>query len=396
MGFSCLALFVFVRKSVRQRFHPDQRMLQLMESFRQMTNICIRIGLENDVSSLKRLSLLSYRELHEFPLPSAYKLCAISKATGILSHYRKLSRKRHVNKPYCSRINLTTCYRLAVRHGKLHMPGNLEVPLNTYVRRFLSQQGIEVRSVNLTPETLSVSVRKHVQPTASVEMIGIDRNLDNITVAGTDNLVQRYDLTRVTAIKSRCRATKRRFHRNDVKTRKRIFVKYGRLERDRVGWLLHNVSANIVLQAKLKRQTIVMEDLRGIRRLYRRGNGQGSEYRSRMNSWSYGELQRQIHYKAEWNGVPVFYVRAFGTSAKCSKCGHHALPEEDRQLHCPNCNLTIDRDVNGARNIVARGLRFKPVGSADEAMVQEPSRCEVLLRVDADQSASKLNNEPTS
>ena len=160
-------------------------------------------------------------------------------------------------------------------------------------------------------------------------------------------------------------------------------------------WLLHNVSANIVLQASVKRQAIVMEDLRGIRKLYRKGNGQGASYRGRMNSWSFAELQRQIQYKADWIGIPVIYVRAYGTSAKCSKCGHHALPEENRKLHCPNCNLTIDRDENAARNILARGLRFKPVGSASEAMVQEPQR-RVILKVDADQSTSKLRHEPTS
>jgi len=73
------------------------------------------------------------------------------------------------------------------------------------------------------------------------------------------------------------------------------------------------------------------------------------------------------------------------------------LPEENRLLHCPNCDFTLDRDVNAARNIVARGLRFKPVGSASEAMVQEPTRPMVLLKVDADQSTQRLTqNEPTS
>jgi putative transposase len=190
------------------------------------------------------------------------------------------------------------------------------------------------------------------------------------------------------SVKSQCRRTKRRFLRNDAKVRKHSFNKYGRLERDRVDWLLHNVSANIVLQAKLKSQAIVMENLRGIRKLYRRGNGQGSGYRGSMNSWSFGKLQRQIQYEAEWVGIPVIYVRPGGTSAKCSMCGHRVLPEEDRQLHCPGCSLTIDRDVNAARNILARGLRFKPVGSAREAMVQEPPR-RVILKVDADQSTPR-------
>ena len=141
------------------------------------------------------------------------------------------------------------------------MPGNIEIPLNRYVRGFLSQPGVELRSVNLTPESLSISVRRTVEPTTCYGMLGIDRNLNNVTVANTESQVECYDLSQAMAVKSRCRWTKRRFTRNDVKTRKEISGKYGRLERDHVGWLLHNVSANIILQAKLKNQAIAMEDL---------------------------------------------------------------------------------------------------------------------------------------
>ncbi len=343
---------------MNQRFKPDQRTLQLMDLFRQMTNECVRVGLAEGKTSLKSLSLACYPKLKKHQIPAAYKLSAISNAAGILKNYRKLSKKHHVKAPYCRRSKLATCYGLKVSAGNLRMPGDLQLPLNVYVQRFLSQLGVEVRSVNLTPESFSISVRKQVEPVECRGMLGIDRNLDNITIADTENRIERHDLSKATAVKSRCRQTKRRFRRNDVKVRRKIYSKYGQLERGRVDWLLHNVSSNIVLQAKLRRQAIVMEDLRGIRRLYRKGNGQGATYRWRMNSWSYAELQRQIQYKAAWNGIPVTYVMSHGTSAKCSMCGHHVLPEENRQLHCPNCGLTIDRDVNAARNILARGLRL--------------------------------------
>ena len=161
------------------------------------------------------------------------------------------------------------------------MPGNLEISLNTHVQQWLSQPGIEVRSVNLAAESISISVRKSVERIECTGMLGIDRNLDNITVADTENQVRRHDLSKATVIKSQCREIKWGFCRNDVRTGKRIFRKYGRLERDRVNWLLHNVSANIVLQAKLRKQAIVMEDLRGVGKLYRKGNGQSSEHRSK-------------------------------------------------------------------------------------------------------------------
>ncbi len=379
------------RKSVKQRFNPDDQIRCLMETFRQITNDCIRIGLAENKTSLRALSLICYPKLKAYKVPSAYKLCAISKAAGILRNYRKLSKKHQVREPYCVRPMLITCYGLRRVTDKLRLPGGAEFSLNIHTQRFLSQPNIEIRSVTLTPDSLNISVRKQVERIECAGMLGIDRNLENVTVANTVNQVAKYDLSKAAATKARCRENKRRFRRNDVRVRRQVFGKYGRLERDRVNWLLHNASANIVLNARLRKQAIVMEDLKGIRRLYRKGNGQGCEYRSRMNSWPYRELQRQIQYKAEWNGLPVIHVKPYGTSARCSMCGHkRMLPEENRKLCCPKCGFTVDRDVNASRNILARALRFRAVGSASEAMVREPARQQaVILKVDADQLTTR-------
>jgi len=40
---------------------------------------------------------------------------------------------------------------------------------------------------------------------------------------------------------------------------------------------------------------------------------------------------------------------------------------------CPKCGFRVDRDVNAALNLAAKGMRFVPVASPIEAMVQEPS-----------------------
>lgn len=135
-----------------------------MESFRRMTNDCIQIGLTEGRTSLKSLSLACYPKLKRYEVPSAYKLCAISKSSGILKHHRKLSRRHHVKQPYCTRLSLTSCYGVKITAGKLQMPGNVEILLNSYVQRFLSQPGVEVRSVTLTAESARISVRKQVEP----------------------------------------------------------------------------------------------------------------------------------------------------------------------------------------------------------------------------------------
>ncbi len=110
---------------------------------------------------------------------------------------------------------------------------------------------------------------------------------------------------------------------------------------------------------------LVPEEIRGIRKLYRKGNGQGTNYRARLNSWSFFELQRQVEYKARWEGIPVAYVTARRTSVNCSICGSRTTtyPNGRRTLHCSKCGISIDRDVNAARNILAkgkRGVRFTP------------------------------------
>jgi putative transposase len=139
-----------------------------------------------------------------------------------------------------------------------------------------------------------------------------------------------------------------------------------------------------VKRAKEFKMAITMENLRGIRKLYRKGNGQGKDYRFKMNSWSYRELQRQIDYKARWEGIPVYYVNPRGTSVRCSRCDDRMFVKEGRTLGCFSCGLTIDRDVNAARNIMERGLRFSPDGSSGEAMVaeREPSDVTLIRTVD--------------
>jgi putative transposase len=151
--------------------------------------------------------------------------------------------------------------------------------------------------------------------------------------------------------------------------RRSVFRKYGNRQRNRIGWILNNVSASVVGQAKERGLAIVMEDIKGIRKLYRRGNGQGKNFRASLNSWSYHELQREIEYKARWEGIPVTYVAAWGTKAKCSMCGSKTFPNEDRTLYCPKCKTTVDRDVNAALNILEKGaLRFGADGFAGEAV----------------------------
>jgi putative transposase len=370
-----------VVKVVQQYYMPGPEIRCMLEQFRQMLNECVRIGLSEDVTSLKSLSTKAYNQLAAYPVMSYYKLCAISKAAGILRNYHKAVRKNpEAREPYARRRQLTTCYGFKIKNQDktLLLPSKpkqpFPIPLNAHVIRILSEPNIQIRSVTLTDERVSICYAKEVEPIQPRGLIAIDRNLDNLTLADSDGRVMRKDLARATLVKARYREIRSHVRRNDQRIRQEVTEKYGGIQREKVKQILHHASKQIVMDAKSREFGVVMEKLTGIRKLYRKGNWQGRGYRGRMNSWSYHEVQRQIEYKANWEGIPVIYVNPNGTSVKCSICGSRMKPEENRTLKCRSCGFIVDRDVNAARNILARALRFGAVASAAEAMVQEPQR----------------------
>ncbi|SRR6266568_967733 len=69
---------------------------------------------------------------------------------------------------------------------------------------------------------------------------------------------------------------------------------------------------------------------------------------------NFGEIRRQLEYKAEWRGVHLVTVNRFYPSSKtCSGCGwvNEALTLADRTFICQECGLVIDRDLNAAINV---------------------------------------------
>ncbi len=377
-------------KSVKQNYVPTPEILSLLDEFRKMINDCIRTGLELNLTSMRSLSLKTYHQLERYNIPTRYRLTAISKAAGVLRNYRKTLRKHpNTKKPYATRLMLTDCYGFRIVGNTLRLtiqPRRYAfVPLNRHTLATIS--GYTVRSVSLTACTLSIAFSKETaNKTPIMGLIGIDRNLDNITTATLNGQTERYDLSRATKIKMLYREVKSHFKRNDVRVAQQIQSKYGLKQRNRVQPILHKVSKSVVEKAKEQHFGIVMENLKGIRKLYRKGNGQGRKYRSRLNSWSFYELQRQIEYKAKWEGIPVVYVHPQKTSSTCAMCGSIISECIERKVYCHKCNRLIDRDENAALNIVKTGVRFAPEGFAGEAMVKESSKG-VILTVDANQLA---------
>lgn len=103
-------------------------------------------------------------------------------------------------------------------------------------------------------------------------------------------------------------------------------------------------------------QAICIEDL-GVKGMVR-----NHKLAKSVSDMAWGELRRQIEYKAAMNGVSVTIADRFYPSSKtCSHCGTKKddLTLKDRTFICPKCGFTINRDLNAAINLL--GL-IKSVG----------------------------------
>ena len=107
----------------------------------------------------------------------------------------------------------------------------------------------------------------------------------------------------------------------------------------------HKVSRYIVdVAIKYRVGLIQMEDLSGFSE---------QQQESLLKNWSYYDLQQKIKYKAEENGIRVYFINPKYTSQRCSKCGN--IDKENRKTQesfsCTVCNYKDNADVNASKNI---------------------------------------------
>lgn len=393
-------------KCVKQNYFLSDTILRLSNTFRRMVNDCIRIGLENDVTTKIKLTKLSYHELKKYDIYANYKLCAINRAAGILENRKKSIKRGFKTKtPYMTRPVLIGYlgFKIDLKNNLLRVPlGNkqyYDIPISRHTREILLDPHLRIHSFTLAANTMTITYSREVSMIDTTNTAGIDRNLRNLTYGNSEKVTQ-YDLSQTVEIAETTRDIIKSFKRNDVRIRRKLTSKYGQRRSRRIHQILHRVSKHIVQHAKENKSAIVLEDIRYIRRLYQRGNYQGKNYRYHLNGWSFAEIGRQIEYKAAWEGIPVIQLsvkETRGASQFCPRCGkrtqvanyddrHHY-----RQLWCDHCQRWQDRDIVAAMNLSLKGLlRFgSSKGDAGEAMKGNLERDPIILRVDASKLSGK-------
>ncbi len=118
-------------------------------------------------------------------------------------------------------------------------------------------------------------------------------------------------------------------------------------------------------------QTIVVEDL-AVKNMVK-----NHKLARAISDANWGEIVRQLTYKAEWYGRELIKIdRWFPSSKRCSNCGHivekrcdpgrvsrprerapREVPLNIREWDCPQCGTHHDRDINASINILRMGTR---------------------------------------
>ncbi|MHA1954126.1 MAG: zinc ribbon domain-containing protein, partial [Candidatus Heimdallarchaeaceae archaeon] len=98
-----------------------------------------------------------------------------------------------------------------------------------------------------------------------------------------------------------------------------------------------------------------------IRQSYTRGSGNKS-HRRRLHKWCYRLFITKLRYKLKQEGFDSYRVVAVNednTSKICSRCNSKTTTRTGQgKFNCSNCNYELNADLNGAKNIAKRLLKY--------------------------------------
>ena len=242
------------------------------------------------------------------------------------------------------------------RSARLHIPNFGEVRMNMYrplkgeplevtIRRDSSGRWWAAISCDLgaapsTPEPSTITAN---------DVLGADMGISSL-VAFSDGVIlenpRHFELSAAKlARRQREHARKRKGSKSKERARKLVAKTHQHIANQRTD-LFRKSACNTIARCKV----VVFEDL-NIVGLTRGMLGK------HVNLAAWNRYRQITTCKAEEAGKLVLLVDPRYTSQLCSGCGE-LVPKEldERWHHCPHCGVSLDRDVNAARVIKARGI----------------------------------------
>lgn len=230
---------------------------------------------------------------------------------------------------------------------------------------------------------IQICVNIPTQPAGKTpRKIGVDLGRRSIAATSTgktwdgkqlNQVRDRYSRVR-TNVQSKCTKSAKRLLRR-LSGRQRTCPHVRRFQ----SWLNHNISKQLVTEAKEINAALVFEDLTNIRQSLNRKPRSKKERRKTApsaNNWAFYQLKQYVQYKAAIAGVPVLSVPPAYTSQTCARC-HHVHPEKGKSYRsgerykCGNCGWKHNADINAGIVISQLGAAVtSPESSVMDCILQ--------------------------
>ena len=275
--------------------------------------------------------------------------------------FQRFFKKQNAAPRFKSRKKPVQSYTTRSTNGNIAIRGNtLQLPKLGAVRYAKSRE-VEGRLLSATVRLsangkwfVSLVCEVDIQPLPACEQtIGIDVGIKHLAVTSDDVIIDNPRHTRhyedQLAKWQRRMSRRTRGGSNWNRAKQKVARIHEKIRNSRQD-TLHKHTTKWIRE----NQTICLEDLRIVNMMKNR------KLARHIADAAWGELSRQLHYKAEWYGCQIKELPAFAPSSQmCHVCGaiHTAVRDLGvREWECGQCNTRHDRDRNAAQNITVMAV----------------------------------------
>jgi IS605 OrfB family transposase len=353
-----------MKRTIKLVLPCDKRVAETVRVYNQACNFMLAEGFRLRTYNKLKLHRATYKAVRErWPaLNSSYVCAARDQASDMLKreklrvcpHKKEFSSIRfnhNTFKPFLQKgiISLSTTL------GRVKLPVKIPPHFGLYTTWKISSATLSIKGgrihFNLTAEA------PDVEKVAITKAIGIDRGVINPAVTSS---AQFFNSRNIRAVKGKYQWLKSQLQSKGTRSAKRHLRRLKGREQRFMRDVNHCISKKIALGDA---QLFVIEKL-GIRR----SKGNGKRFNRLLGTWAFRQFEEFLKYKAGALGKTVEHVNPKHTSQTCSSCGQ--VRKANRKgvwYRCNSCGLTLNADLNAARNILALSKLF-----VREAAVNQP------------------------
>ncbi len=240
-----------------------------------------------------------------------------------------------------------------------------------YHRERLQDPDLRIKQLQVSEDRVALFLEREVpepyHPSSLVALDTNERSMDGVVVTASGTQTTRVEYPEIPRIQTVHFQRRRRLARkkaHDRRVGRRLLSQEGRRERHRVRSRLHVLSRRFIEILERHHAAFALEDLSRVSQPRRKGLGSRGRWmspqlRRRLSSWPRRELHRQLEYKAQDHGVPIYWVNPYRTSMTCPRCGdvHRPRSRVGPMFTCTACGWTLDRQLNAGVNVGRTALR---------------------------------------